>query len=387
MAEKSNNNPILVLVIVLVVLGVFYFINSDTIQKGEVATGPLRLGVITPLTGDAAVYGTAMQRAYDLAVEQINSSGGVSGRNVELLYQDGKCDGTAATSSAQKLTSVDNVKFILGGACSGETLAAAEITQQARVLLISPSATSPDITNAGDLVFRTYPSDAFEGKMMAAYAKDTLELSKAAVISENTDYAQGIRKVFTEQFGQDGEVVFDETFNTGDTDFRTLITKMKTSIPDVVYVIPQAPASGELILKQMKEAGLDASRFAGNSMLDTDAFAENPSLYEGLVLAQVELDENNEKTSKLFSSFDDKYEDAMTYPSFTAAAYDSVYLIKDAIESVGEDSEKVAEYFNTDVNDWAGSIGVFNFDENGDAVIDLSLVSVMDGELKPVDLE
>jgi branched-chain amino acid transport system substrate-binding protein len=370
MAEKSNNALLWAIGGVLIILGVIYF--SIT---GAPSTA-LKIGVLTPLTGDAAAYGIAMQRAYDLAVAQVNEAG-LAGQDIELVYEDAKCDGAAAATATQKLVNVDGVKFILGGTCSGETLSAAQITQPARVLLISPSATSPDITDAGDLVFRTYPADNFEAQMVAQYAMEH-DLTRAAIISENTDFAQGVRNAFKDSY--EGTVVFDEAFNTGETDFRTLITKMRTTNPQMVYVDPQSPVAGELILKQIEENGMNVGIFANNAMLDRSAIAENASLYEEAIMAEVQLPTEGKAVSML-AAYEELYGTAPEFTAFTASAYDSVYLLAQAIAAVGADPEAVAIYFNDSVVDWPGAIGVFNFDENGDAQVELTLVQVIGGKL------
>lgn len=374
MPEKSNNALLWTIGIILIILGAIYF---GTIGGPEMT---LKIGVITPLTGDAASYGVAMQRAYDLAVSEINEKGGVNGQAIELVYEDGKCEGSAAATATQKLVNVDGVKFILGGTCSGETLAAAEITQASRVLLLSPSATSPDITEAGDLVFRTYPADDFEAKMVAEYAINN-GLLRAAIISENTDFAQGVRNAFKESYT--GTVVFDETFNTGETDFRTLITKMREANPQMVYVSPQTAVAGELILKQIEENGMNVGIFANNSMIDRAAIAANPSLYEEAIMAEVQIPTEG-KASAMLAAYEAVYGTPPEFMAYTASAYDSVYLLSEAITAVGYDAEAVAGYFNNSVSDWDGAIGVFNFDENGDAEVELTLVQVISGEFVPL---
>ena len=374
MAENKQNGLLWAIGGVLIILGVIYF----SVTGGS--TNTLKIGVLAPLTGDAAYAGTAIQKSNDLAVSEINAAGGVNGRQIELVYEDSKCEGATATTSTQKLINVDGVKFILGGTCSGETLAAAPITQEARVLLLSPTATSPDLTNAGDLVFRTYPSDDFEAKMVAAYAKEN-GLARAAIISENTDFAQGVRNAFKTSY--EGELVFDEAYNTGETDFRTLITKMRAANPQMVYVSVQTNVSGELILKQLEESGMNVAVFAVNSMLDRNAIAANASLYEEAIMAEVQLPSEG-KAVAMLAAFETMYGSASEFPAFTASAYDSVYLLAEAIAAVGEDPEAVAGYFSYQVVDWPGAIGTFNFDENGDAEVELTLVQVIGGELVPL---
>lgn len=377
MAENKQNALLWAIGGVLIILGAIYF----SVTGGSANT--LKIGVLTPLTGDAASYGTAMQRAYDLAVSEVNAAGGVDGRQIKLVYEDAKCDGAAAAIATQKLVDVEGVKFILGGTCSGETLAAAQITQEARVLLLSPSATSPDITDAGDLVFRTYPSDALEATLIAEHATENGH-ARAAIISEATEFAQGVRIAFKASYS--GTVVFDETFDSGETDFQALITKLRAANPQMVYVNPQSPVAGELILKQMNAAGLNVAVYANNAMLNRSAIAADASLYEEVVMAEVQLSADG-KAAALSAAYETLYTNAPEFAAFTASAYDAVYLLAEAIESVGADAEAVAGYFGYQVKDWPGAIGTFNFDENGDAEIELTLTQVIGGVLVPLSAE
>ena len=122
-------------------------------------TGPIKIGFIGPLTGEASPYGVDTLNGAKLAVDEINEAGGVNGRMIEIIAEDGRCTGTDAASAAQKLVNVDKVVAIVGGQCSGETLAAAPIAESAKVVMISPVSSSPDVTAAGDFIFRDYPSD------------------------------------------------------------------------------------------------------------------------------------------------------------------------------------------------------------------------------------
>jgi len=379
--QKSNNSLLWAIGAIIVVLGIVYFTSQAPQTPQE--TGPIKIGGIAPLTGDAAAYGVADQNGKILAIEEINAAGGVDGRMIEVVWEDAKCNGTDATTAVQKLLNVDQVRIVLGGSCSGETLAAAQLTQPARALLFSALSSSPDVTTAGDLVFRTYPSDAFAGKIMATYAAKDLGLKSAAVISENTDFAQGLRKVFVQSFiDLEKNVVFDEAFNTGDTDFRTLITKLKAGNPDVVYVVTQTITPAELILKQLREAGVNVVILGSDPMLDRDAVAKNPTLFEGIVLPELALDEMNEKTAAFLSGYEERFGTSPEFPGYIAASYDSVYLLAEAIREIDStDPEKIAEYFNTKVSNWQGAIGTFNFDENGDAVLNLSLRKIVGGEV------
>ena len=189
--------------------------------------------------------------------------------------------------------------------------------------------------------------------------------ARAAIISETTEFAQGVRSAFKASYNT-GTVVFDETFESGETDFRALITKLRAANPQMVYVNPQSLVAGELILKQMEEVGLNVAVYTNNAMLDRSAIAANPSLYEEVVMAEVQLPTDG-KTATMLAAYEALYGNTPAFVAFTASAYDSVYLLAEAIGSVGEDPEAVAGYFGYQIVDWPGAIGTFNFDENGDA--------------------
>ena len=394
MPEQTNNKMLWGIVVILVVLGALYFgMQKKIVAPAEDMAGPIKIGAIAPLSGDAAAYGVPDQRAKELALKEINDAGGVNGRPIEIIWEDTKCNGTDATTATQKLLNIDKVNIILGDSCSGATLAAVALTQPARALLFSALSSSPDITKAGDLVFRTWVSDALQGKVMSIYAVKTLKASRAAVISEKTDYSQALRKVFAENFAQNPgtKLVFDETFDTGETDFRTQMTKIKASNPDIIYLIAQSPATGNLVLKQMREAGLRGNTAISDSLFSREEIKKNPALYEGILSVGVQLDEKNEKTAGFFKAYKDTYNVEPEFPGYLSASYDSMYLLVEAMEKTGStEPEKIAEYFNTQVKDWQGALGTFNFDKDGDAILQVAVRKIVKGavtDLGPVKLE
>ncbi|HEY4475656.1 MAG TPA: ABC transporter substrate-binding protein, partial [Candidatus Paceibacterota bacterium] len=155
--DKSTKVIVWIIVLAVIIWGGYSIANrggSNVENKtagGQVdsGTGPIKLGVIQGLTGDIASIGMGEVRAIQVALAEINKNGGINGRQLEIVTEDGKCDPQAGGTAAQKLVSIDKVMVIIGGTCSGETLAAATITEPAKVILISSSATSPKITTAG----------------------------------------------------------------------------------------------------------------------------------------------------------------------------------------------------------------------------------------------
>lgn len=367
----------------LVVLGVIVVGALAIFNGGGNKESVIKLGAILPLTGDAASYGESESRAIQIAIDEINKDGGVNGNNLELVLEDGKCDPQAGGSAAQKLVNIDAVKIILGGACSGETLAAAKITEPAKVILISPSASSPKVTEAGDFVFRTYPSDALAGKIAAKYAYKELNGKKAALITELTDYAQGLREVYKSAFTSlGGKVVADETYKTGDTDFRTQILKIKSANPDVVYVVPQSFTPGVAIMKQLKENKVLAKLTTAEVLLDRQGVKDNAQVLEGIIGVEPAVDwDKNPKASALSSAHRAKYKSDPG--TFSANAYDAVYLIAGALEATAKDAIdtlKVRDWLYA-VKDWPGAVGPLTIDMNGDPVMGESLRKISGGEV------
>ncbi len=378
--EKENNNLLVAIVGILVLLGGLFFWTKAG-DFSEMPTGSIIIGGLAPLSGDFAILGESDQRAKELAVEEINAAGGVNGRPLEIVWEDGKCSSEDATTATQKLLNIDQVRIILSGPCSDETIAAAALTQVTRAVLLTSSSTSPEITDAGDFVYRMFPSDAVVGTLLATYSATELKSKKAAIISENTNSVQDSRKAFVQTFiDSKNNVVFDELFEPETTDFRSLLVKMRASAPDVVYVDTASFESATLILKQMKEFGIRVLVVTNESILDRERIAKTPMLYEGVIFSEVMFDETNEKTAAFLAAFTAKYGTKPENPFKAAAAYDSVYLLAEAIEAMdGEAPEKISTYFNDSVINWQGAIGIFNFDDNGDAVLQMNLQKILKG--------
>src|SRR5262249_40877175 len=137
------------------------------IARNSASANTIKIGWIGPLTGSVAAYGEAGQNVTQLAVDQINASGGINGKQIQVIYEDGACDGTTAANAMQKLATVDQVQIVWGGFCSAESLAAVPIATQDKVLLFSMGSSNPKLTGISPYFFRDYPSDNSEGSVLA----------------------------------------------------------------------------------------------------------------------------------------------------------------------------------------------------------------------------
>ncbi len=339
----------------------------------------IKLGAILPLTGDAAEYGLPEQAGMQIALEEINAAGGIDGRQLEIIFEDAKCDAKAATTATRKLVDVDNVQVILGGACSSEMIAAIPITEPKKIIILSPSASNPTITTMGDFAFRTYPSDAFSASVAAEYAFKH-GWTKAAVISEQKDYAQGLRNTFKDTFTKaGGKIVADELYGPDDADFKTQILKIIREKPDVIAVYPQTAVKGLLIIKQLREAGAKQQLIGAEILIAPGATKENADLLEGFIGLEPAFDAANTKASALFEKYKRKNGRDAPQPFFMASAYDDVYLIAEAVRQHGMNTENIRDFLYS-VKNWDGAVGKLTIDSNGDPIMAFAIKQVKSGE-------
>ena len=273
-----------------------------------------------------------------LAVDEINSSGGVNGKEMEVIYEDGKCSGKDATSAARKLIDIDKIKVITGVTCSGELLSIAPVTEQNEVIVLSPAASSPTITNAGDFIFRNNPSDADGGRVLAGLIIQ--KYKKVAIISENTDYAQAFKNVFIENFKNAGGIVIaDEDFIPGTKDFRSIVSKIKPLDFEALLINPQVESAAGTIMNQARELGITAP-FYGNIALGGSKVLEIAGKNaEGTILTDIPgLKQDNQKAQKFLADFKEKY-GPLSFEFYVGAAYDDIYILKEAISSIGMDTK------------------------------------------------
>lgn len=378
-----NKNIIIgVVVLAVVIIGGYFLLN-----KQPAPNETIKIGFIAPLTGDAASYGEYVLKSFKLAIEDYNN---LHNMKFDVVYEDGKCDGKIAVAALNKLISVDKVKYVIGGLCSGETLAMTPVAEANKIILFTPGSGSPDITNAGDYIFRNLASDDYTAKEIAKIAIKN-EDKRIGTITENLDYPQTLKKAFKNYYtSQGGEIQFDEAFNSETSDFRTIIAKAKSQNVTSIYLITQSYKTSALILKQMKEQSFIPKIYTSEATISEEALNYYGSSYKGLlegaIFTQPKFDETNIKTADVLEKFKSKYGtiEGPIPPVYIATYYDSVYLLGEAIENSGNSPDKVKDYFYK-IKNWQGAVGNFSFDKNGDAVTDVEAKIVRNGKIVPYE--
>ena len=350
---------------------------------GDDGTGPIKLGFLGALTGDAAALSADQLHAVQMAVEELNAAGGINGRMVEIVAEDGKCSGTDAASAVQKLVNIDKVPVIIGGLCSGETLAASPIVESAKVVLLSPGSSSPDITKAGDFVFRNYPSDAWKTKAMAKYANES-ELKRIAILSENTDYSQALLASLKADLPE-GAVVFDESFEPGTKDYRSLLTRLQSMEFDALVANANSDALSALIVQQFRDMGFK-EEIIGADTMESAVVIDIGEAAEGVTIINVPTAGEGTPYETKFIA---KYGAPQSSIAWASYAHDAANVLFDAMKAVGTDGSAIRDYLY-EVS-YSGIIGSFTFDDNGDPVgISYVLKKIENGKIvtkRPLPLE
>ncbi|MDE2780152.1 MAG: ABC transporter substrate-binding protein [Chloroflexota bacterium] len=353
---------IVVLTLSLTLLGLFFLACQQ--PEDEV----FRIGVMESLTGPGETYGTVISQSKEMALAEINAAGGINGKQLELVVEDSKCGAQDAITAYNKLTDVDGVKIILGTSCSGAMLGAAPLAEEDGVVLFSASATSPDIEDAGDYIFRTAINDAKlgvdAGNTMWADGVRTL-----ATINESTDYAEGVQKTTVEQFlKRGGTVVAEEKYASDVTDFRTQLTKLFAVNPDAVLLAAQSEFTGGTIVKQARELGFTGAFYSEVVPTGTTALEIAGDSATGLKAIIPSPDLETQKGKDFLGNFRTRY-GYVTLPWFIGSAYDTVHIAAECLRQTDDDQD--ADGFRDCLYSisWSGTIGDnYTFDEKGEVV-------------------
>ena len=337
-----------------------------TDEDGE--ESPYRIGVMESLTGAGETYGQVANNAKTMAMDEINAAGGIDGRKLEFVVEDSKCNAQDAINAYNKLTDVDGMKIILGTSCSGAMLGVAPHAEEDGVVLFSGLASNPDIANAGDYIFRTQISDIEVG-INTGNVLWADGIRSLATITEETDYAEGVRRTSVAQFEKNGgEVIAQERYAPDTTDFRSQLTKLFGANPDALHIAPQSEFSAGTIVKQAKELGYDGPIYGETITVGTTALDIAGDAATGLRAITATPDPNNAKAQEVLANFRARY-NYITLPWHLGSAYDDVYIAAECLKQTKDDQD--ADGFRDCLYDitWSGALGDnYSFDENGEVV-------------------
>lgn len=348
-------------------------------SKKEPETKEIKIGCITPLSGENASYGCQTKEGIDLAVDEINAKGGIYGKNIVVTYEDDQANPGMATEAIQKLISSTKVKIIIGGFNSRCTLAMAPIAEKKKVVLISASSTSDDIKESGDYIFRIVPTNTAQGKTMADFAFDNLNAQSAAVLYVNDDYGITLKDGIISQFKtRKGVIKIVEAFNPNERDFRSQLAKIKATDIDVVF-FPGLYQECGLILRQAREMGISLPFIGGDGAIDpkliemakdatVNSYYTNLSMGYGVTDAEIDT---------FVKSFKAKY--GKEPSAYNAYAYDVVHIIAEALRLNKGTQDKTKDSLYK-INAYKGVTGITSFDKYGEVNKPFGIYTIKNGQ-------
>ncbi len=342
------------------------------------------IGAVVSRTGAASVYGEKVKRGLDLALDEINASGGFKGRRLRLVFKDDATSPAIGRRAVEELIGQDRVHVIVGPIVSSVTLAVAPLCEETRTVLLSPSASAPQITSAGEYIFRNYPSDVLEGTSMARFAKE-LGLERMVTVTLDNEFGAGLKGVFSQQYSGKLRAIVG-SFDFQEADVRTfdlLAERIRSLRPDGVYVVGYLSDTADL-LRRIRAAGIDAV-LLGASSVTGEIIRLAGAAAENLVFPQPTFDPgSSEPAVRAFvEAYRGRYhEDPDNY---AAHGYDALKLLLLALQRGGSAQAEDIRRGLLGIEEYAGASGPTAFDDNGDVVQYPRLYIIRQGRSVPYD--
>src|SRR3984893_7286877 len=342
----------------------------------------IKIGEVNPMSGAIGQYGTTCHRGVQLAIEEANQRGGVLGKKILLLTEDNQSQAGQTSTIVRKFVTQDKVVAIIGDLTSSATLEGGPIAQAAKIPMVTPLATNPKVTEIGDYIFRVCFIDEFQGRIMARFALENLKLKKAAILTDiKQDYSVGLSGFFKETFvSGTGTMVREQSYSSGDTDFRAQLTSIKGAGPEVVFVPGYYPEVG-IILKQARQLGITVP-FLGCEAWDSPTLLQVAGkAAEGCYFSnQFSADD----PSRLVQDFGKVYQQKFgSRPdNFAALGFDAARVVLEAIKRAGSIDSTAVRDALAQTKDFPGVSGDITIDAKRNASKPVVILAIKDQQIQ-----
>ncbi len=298
----------------------------------SLAAEPIKIGHLASLTGTEATFGQSCDRGVNMAMEEKNAAGGVLGRPIEIVVVDDQSKNQEVANCMKKLIQQDKVVAVVGEIASSNTIAAAPAAQSAKIPLVSPGSTNPEVTKKGDYVFRICYTDDYQGKVMARYAFKKLSVKSAALITDQANsYSMNLSKIFGDEFKSLGGNVVEQVFyKKTDSDYNAQITRALAAKPDVLVLTGYYTNVGNII-RTARQQGFNGPCVGGDGW-DSDTLYQigGKALDNCYFTNHYSPEDPNPRIKDFIAKYQKKYggvPDAMA-----VLGYDTAMVVFDAIE-------------------------------------------------------
>ncbi|SEP36208.1 ABC transporter substrate-binding protein [Propionispora vibrioides] len=347
----------------------------------------IKIGAVYELTGGTATFGNSALNGAKLAVKEMNAKGGVLGKQVELAIADNKGEPSEATNAMTKVITQDKVVAVTGFTTSSNAIAASTVAESNGIPFITAAATNPKVTvdeKTGEVkknIFRVCFIDPFQGTVGANFVLNSLKAKKAVILIDNSsDYSKGLAQFFKEAFTKGGgEIVGEEAYLQKDQDFKTILTKIKGSNPDVIYVPGYYEEVGKII-KQARELDINAA-FVGGDGWDSPKLLEiagAPALNNTYFTNHYSVEDTSPASKAFVDAYKKEYNE--TPDAMAVLGYDAANVMMDAIKRANsEDPSKIRDALAA-TKDFAAVTGKITLNDKHDAVKGAVIIEFKDGK-------
>jgi branched-chain amino acid transport system substrate-binding protein len=339
----------------------------------------VRIGVFMSTTGTTANFGISSVNGIKLATEEVNAAGGINGKQVELLVQDDRSDASEAATIVTKFVTQDQVNAVIGEVASSRSIAAAPIAQNAKIPMLTPSSTNPEVTKKGDFIFRSCFIDPYQGAAIAQFAARTLGAKNAAImVDRKNDYSTGLEKVISETFTKlGGRIVATQSYQEGDQDFNAQLTSLKGANPEVIFV-PGYYNDVGLIAKQARDKGITVPLIGGDGWDSEQLYKIGGTALNGSFFTNhYSPYDTDPKVEKFVNDYKAKY--GSTPDALAATAYDAARIMFDAVKRSKSLSGPDIRDALAATKEFPGVTGTVTFNENRDAVKPIVMIEIKPG--------
>jgi branched-chain amino acid transport system substrate-binding protein len=338
-------------------------------QAWSAAKPPIKLGAVLRLS-IGAEDGIPARRGLEMAVAEVNKTGGIDGRQVQLIVEDEKDSPGAAVNAVKKLIEVDKVVAIIGPMTSGDMMAAGKVANDAKVVDISPTATTPALSGYGASLCRGCSRIDRQAEVLTDYVAQNWKPKTVAIFYSNEPYGKGCAGIFSKFFEKHGiKVVAKESFNRGARDFKAELTKIKAANPDMLFIPGYTPETAPAAA-QARQLGMNQKILGVYGDMNPGYIKLAGKAAEGHVIGG-EYDQGyntpkNEAFKKTYEELVKKNHDPYNI-MFAALHYDAASMILAGMKKNGPTSEGILKYLKN-VKDYDGVTGKLSFDKNNDVV-------------------
>jgi branched-chain amino acid transport system substrate-binding protein len=346
----------------------------------------ITIGHYASMTGATAHFGQDTDKAARLAIEQLNAQGGVLGKQLELVTLDTRGDSAEAANAVTRLIDVEKVHAIIGEVASSLSLAGGRIAQRRSIPMVSPSSTNPKVTEVGDYIFRVCYIDPFQGKVMATFARDNLKFGKVALLKDvKNDYSIGLADSFRSAFeAAGGQIVVEQSYSAGDTDFSAQLTAIKGSGAQAIYV-PGYYSEVGAIARTAERLGLKVPLMGGDGWDAPDLFKIGGSALNGSYFSNhFATDTATPRAQRFVADFKAKFGQEPT--GLAALGYDAVLVLADAMKRAGSTDPRALRDALAATKNFEAVTGSITIDKDRNPQKSSVVLEIEDGKAKFVAL-